>query len=208
MDDYLPVSYLNALEYCPKRFYYEYVQREMVVNYHVLRGEVLHGTAHDGGQETLPDGVRLRRVTVWSHRLRLTGIADLVEATLAGGAGDMVEERGQVCPVEYKKGKMGQWLNDHAQLCAQALCLEEMLGVRVDHGYVFYFGSAHRLKVDFTPELRSRTEAAIAEAHQLAQLSAPPPPITNYNKCRDCSLEPMCMPREVRTLRKGLGSED
>jgi CRISPR-associated exonuclease Cas4 len=188
---YLPLAYLNALEYCPRRFYYEYVQGEMIVNYHVLKGAELHDVADEPGMESIEGGVRRRRLIVWSHRLKLTGIADLVELS-----------NGELCPIEYKKGKMGRWLNDHVQLCAQALCLEEMFGQSVRYGYVFYFGSARRQRVEFTPDLRLRTEAAVAEARQLAQLPSPPPPITNYNKCRDCSLEPMCMPREVRTLRR------
>ncbi len=213
MEGYLPISYLNALEYCPRRFYYEYVQAEMVVNYHVLKGEVLHSAAHERGWERIEAGIRVRQVTVWSHRLRLTGLADIVELTEEADAqaspddsqsspGASGERARRIYPVEYKKGKMGQWLNDHIQLCAQALCLEEMLGEPVLSGYLFYFESAHRQRVDFTPELRASTEAAVMEAHQLAMSPTPPPPITNYNKCRDCSLESLCMPREVRALRK------
>lgn len=220
MDGYLPISYLNALEYCPRRFYYEYVQAEMVVNYHVLKGEVLHGGTHEHGRERIEAGMRVRQLTVWSHRLHLTGLADLVEVTqerkeqaMSDPSGSLLqvgaEANRQICPVEYKKGKIGRWLNDHIQLCAQAMCLEEMLGEAVLFGYVFYFESAHRLRVEFTSELRASTEAAVMEAHRLAASPTPPPPITNYNKCRDCSLEPMCMPREVRALRKiELGTGD
>src|SRR5438132_2976688 len=120
--DYLPISHLNAFEFCPRRFYYEYVQGEMLVNEHVLEGRIRHETADTPGQERIENGLRLRRVTLWSDRLRVIGFGDLVEADAATGEWQ---------PVEYKKGKMGRWLNDHIQLCAQALCLEERTGQAV-----------------------------------------------------------------------------
>ena len=114
-------------------------------------------------------------------------------------------------PIEYKKGKMGEWLNDHIQLCAQALCLEEMLGCSIPHGYIFYFGSARREEVVFTDDLRQRTEETIHQAFMLLEQKKLPPPLVGkqtkrralpslHKKCRDCSLEPLCLPREVLAL--------
>jgi len=101
---------------------------------------------------------------------------------------------------------MGRWLNDHIQLCAQALCLEERSGRPVQRGFVFYFGSRRREAVVFTEALRARTVAAIARARQL--MSGPlPPPITRYAKCRDCSLGPICLPREVQHLSRAPSSD-
>lgn len=196
----LSISYLNALEYCPRRFYYECALSEFLDNAHVVEGTLRHERS-DSGRTTTEDGVTTRRrVWVWSSRLNLSGFADVVE-----------EQEGQIIPIEYKKGKMGEWLNDHVQLCAQALCLEEMLGCTIPLGYIFYFGSAHREEVIFTEELRRRTEETIQQAFLLLEQEKLPPPLagkptkraqipTMHPKCRDCSLEPLCLPREVLAL--------
>jgi CRISPR-associated exonuclease Cas4 len=113
-----------------------------------------------------------------------------------------VEEReGELVPVEHKHGRMGRWLNDHIQLCAQALCLEERTGRPVVRGAIFYWKSRRRLWVEITPELRARTEAAVERAFALAETPTPPPPLERAARCRDCSLEPVCLPRQVRRLR-------
>lgn len=207
--DMLSLSFLNALEYCPRRFYYECVLSEFLENHHTLEGTLRHERS-DGGQTTIEhDLVTLRRVWVWSRRLQVSGFADVVE------------ERGdQLTPVEYKKGKMGAWVNDHVQLCAQALCLEEMLSCTIPCGYIFYFGSARREEVCFTEILRQQTEATVRHAWQLTQQAEPPPPLIGHvskrallpslhPKCKDCSLEPLCLPREVSLARsQRQGSDD
>ena len=202
----LSISYLNALEYCPRRFYYECALSEFIDNAHVVEGTMRHERS-DSGITTSEDGVTtLRRVWVWSNRLKLSGFADVVE-----------EHEGELTPIEYKKGKMGEWLNDHVQLCAQALCLEEMLHRTIEYGYIFYFGSARREKVVFTETLRQHTEQTIATAFRLLEQGVLPPPLVGkqtrrsalpalHPKCRDCSLEPLCLPREVLFLGRDKAS--
>lgn len=200
--DTLSISHLNALEYCPRRFYYECALSEFLDNDHVVEGTLRHERS-DSGQTTTKDEVTtLRRVWVWSDRLKLSGFADVVE-----------EEHGRLTPVEYKKGKMGEWLNDHVQLCAQALCLEEMTAGNIPRGYIFYAGSARREEVVLTESLRQHTETAIETAFVLLRDGKLPPPLVGrqagrtplpslHPKCRDCSLEPLCLPREVLALAK------
>jgi CRISPR-associated exonuclease Cas4 len=173
---------------------------EFLDNAHVVEGTMRHERS-DSGRTTTEDGVTtLRRVWIWSDRLKLSGFADVVE-----------ESEGKLVPIEYKKGKMGEWLNDHVQLCAQALCLEEMLNCRIPLGYIFYFGSARREEVVFTEELRQHTEETIRLAFTLLEKGVLPPPLAGkqtkrtalpvlHPKCRDCSLEPLCLPREVLAL--------
>lgn len=188
-DEYLPISYLNQLEYCERRFWLMYVHGEMEVNAPVLEGTLRHERAHEGSRAREGEAVIRRGLYVWSDRLRVLGFADVVE-----------EEHGELRPVEYKRGKMGKWLNDHVQLCAQALCLEERTGGVIEQGEIFYWRSRRRLPVAFTPVLRARTEAAIRRAFQLLREGRLPPPIEKQAKCRDCSLEAICLPREVRAL--------
>ncbi len=212
LPDYLPISMLNAFEYCPRRFWIEFVNGEMEVNAHVLEGQIKHQRAHAGGVEQTGDQLTLRRLYVYSDRLRLAGFVDLVQTD---------EQR--LVPVEYKKGSMGRWLNDQIQLCAQALCLEERveagdwkldgrggaanqapglpsLASTIQYGYIFYFGSRHRERVDFDAALRMKTAESIGRIWNLLNEDRIPAPIEAFAKCRECSLEPICLPREIRQL--------
>lgn len=186
---------LNQLEYCERRFYLMHVLGEMEVNAHVLEGMLRHEQAHTPGVGREGETFAHRRVYVWSDELMIAGYADLVEEV------QQADGRTMLIPIEYKKGRMGKWLNDHIQLCAQALCLAERTGAVIPKGYIFYFGSRRREEVRFTTELRVRTVESVRRAHELARAESLPPPLENYNKCRDCSLEPVCLPREVRILQ-------
>jgi CRISPR-associated exonuclease Cas4 len=168
-----------------------YVHSEMEVNAPVLEGIQQHERAHAGGLEREGETTLRRRVYLWSDRLRVAGFADVVE-----------ERAGEWMPVEYKQGRMGHWLNDHIQLCAQAICLEERTGQPVQRGEIFYWRSRRRVTVDITPELRARTEAAVMRVLALLATGRMPPPLDHRAKCRDCSLEGICLPREVRLLVK------
>ena len=190
--DFIPLSMINALAYCPRRFGYEFIQAEMLVNEHVVEGTLRHQGVDLGGKEWIGEAVQQRRVYVWSERLKLAGLCDLIE-----------ERAGRVYPVEYKKGKPGRWASDHAQLCAQALCLEERMRVTIVQGAIFYFATRRREVVAFTPELRAEVERLAAEAQHLVAEGVLPPPIDNRMKCRDCSLQPLCLPDEVRLLARG-----
>ncbi len=188
-EDYLPISMLNQLAYCPRRFWLMYVQGEMAINAAVQEGVYQHQRAHSGRRNQEDGDIIHRRLYVWSDRLRIIGFTDVVE-----------ERAGQLIPIEYKRGKMGKWLNDHIQLCAQAMCLEERTGRKIEQGAIFYWRSRRRVAVAFTPELKARTETVIQRAFQLLSAGQMPPPIDQYAKCRDCSLEAICLPREVQSL--------
>lgn len=196
MDDYLPISYINALAYCARRFYYEYVQAEMLLNEHVAEGRILHARTDSGASVWREDLVQERSIYVWSDRLRLVGLVDVVEW-----------RDGAIAPVEYKRGKLGRWRNDHAQVCAQALCLEERLGVTIAQGYIFSFAQRRREDVPLTPELRAWTEELIVEAQRIAGLASAPPPTTQKVRCRPCSLEPLCLPDEVRAMQQASAAD-
>src|SRR6266571_785727 len=174
----IPISSLNALEYCPRKFYYQFVQ------------EGTHTTAEGEMQTT--------RLYLYSEVLHLSGFADVIE-----------ERAGVFVPVEYKHGQQGTWLNDHIQLCAQALCLEERQPGKplIPYGYIFYVGSRRRVQVKFTKELREKTRATIAQALQVATLETAPPPLSGklVVRCPPCSLLPLCLPEEVRLLQSKKG---
>ncbi len=191
LPDYLPLSYLNQLIYCPRRFWLMYYQSEIEINAPMLEGTLRHQRAHDPGQEKDQDGRILRSVHVWSDALRVAGIADFVE-----------EHNGILLPVEYKRGRMGQWINDHIQLCAQAMCLEERTGIPVLQGEIFYWSNRRREHVELDAALRDKTRATITQAFALLDKGLMPTPIDNAAKCRDCSMEPICLPRETLSMLK------
>jgi CRISPR-associated exonuclease Cas4 len=187
-ENYLPLAYLNAWEYCPRRFYLEYQLGEMEDNEHILLGRHIHRNIDEAGITQEEGTVIYQQQWVWSDRLLVSGIIDAVE-----------EHDGELVPVEYKKGKMAQHLNDHFQLCAAALCLEERLGCCISYGEIFYHGNRRRQKVMFTPLLREATENAIAFS-RLTALGKMPPPIDKPKKCQACSLIGICLPFEVKHL--------
>lgn len=188
----IPLSFINQWAYCPRRFWYMFVYGEMTLNSHVQRGVLNHEQVHTPGYaSTQGEGTVRRAVAVYSDTLGISGICDLVEE----------HTRGEWVPVEYKQGRRGHWMNDHAQLCAQALCLEEMSGKRIERGALFYFGDRRREEVIFTPELRAATRNLIqAMRHALA--SGELPPHTDQPaRCKGCSLADICLPNETRLLQ-------
>lgn len=187
--NYLPLAYLNAWEYCPRRFYLEYQLGEMADNEHIIVGRHLHRNVDQDGQNWEGDTLIYRHQWVWDDRLRINGIIDAVE-----------ERNGQLIPLEFKKGRMANHLNDHFQLCGAALCLEERTGRAIAYGEIFYHGNRRRQRVPFTPQLRQATEQAIQAAHATA-VGVMPAPIDHPKKCRDCSLQGICLPFEMKQLR-------
>jgi len=171
-----------------------------------LEGQQLHERVDTTGSRTRDEKLQLRRLYVCAPRLGLVGYCDLLEIGNEDIGVDLLAAArdGKVYPVEYKKGKIGKWVSDHTQLCAQALALEEVLQLEagsIQRGYVFYISSARRDEVAIDETLRAATLNALVEARRIAALDIPPPPITNWRKCRDCSLEPLCLPRETMTLQ-------
>ena len=190
MEDYLPLAYLNAWEYCPRRFYLEYVLGEMEDNEHIILGRHLHRNIDREGVYHETEVTLHQHQWVWSDRLLVSGVIDAVE-----------ERDGHLIPIEYKKGRMGHHLSDHFQLCAAGLCLEERTGQAIAYGEIFYHANRRRQAVEFTPQLKAATEQAIHLAHGAAH-QAMPAPIEDPKKCHACSLQGICLPFEVKQLRR------
>lgn len=208
----LPINYLNHFSYCPRRFWLMYAQGEIAINAPMLEGSLLHQRADTPGRETDDKGRNVnRRVWVWSERLGIAGFADFVEENYEVGSMKYEKEttlhnsyfiphNSSLVPVEYKHGRKGKWDNDRIQLCAQALCLEEMTGKQVMQGEIFYWRSRRRVTVVIDDALRALTEATILQARELMERGKIPPPISEKEKCKHCSMEPICLPNEVRKL--------
>ncbi len=189
----LPLSALAQYTYCPRRAALILLEGEWEDNEFTLRGTRAHENV-DIPQGLLREGVWVERaLPLWSERLGLTGRADVVE---------FVE--GVPYPVEYKVSK--RWPRELArkaaevQLCAQALCLEEMFGQSVMEGALFSKSSQRRRVVQFTPELRAATLATISALRKLLQQERLPPPAAD-ERCKHCSLLGVCMPEVPQALR-------
>ena len=186
----IPISALNHFLYCPRRAYLIHAERVFVDNEHTLIGYLAHEAVDTPGYEHRASWEVLRALPLFSDKLGLSGKADLVEVRRDPADSTRIAE---ARPVEYKKGPARRWSNDHAQLCAQALCLEEMFGLRIPSGLIFHAASALRTTVEFDAALRALTLEALAGLRTtLAQRATPPAVLTP--RCDGCSLRPVCLP--------------
>ena len=181
--DPIPLSLLNDFLYCQRRAALKIVEGLRGTNEHTVVGDSVHDQADFSGYETVRGVTLLRALPVWSARLGLSGKCDVVER----------HPDGALVPVEFKKGRRRRFDNDDAQLCAQALCLEEMFGREVVRGAIFHAKSRRRREVPFTQEVRHLTEQAIKAVHQLIEAVAVPRAV-HKPQCSECSLFEICLP--------------
>jgi len=184
----LPLSLLNDYLYCPRRAALKVVEGWRSANQHTERGDIVHEHSDLAGYEVVKSATLLRALPVWSDRLGLNGKCDIVEQRADSS----------LFPVEFKVGKRRQWENDDAQLCAQALCLEEMFNIPIPAGAIFHADSKRRREVEFTAELRARTEAAVHDLHALLNDQHVPPALFKP-ACEECSLYEICLPKATES---------
>lgn len=181
----IPLAALQHYAFCPRQCALIHTEQVWADNHLTAQGNLLHERVDSGEPETRK-GVRFERgVQVAAPNIGITGKLDLVERVILTG---------DLFPVEYKRGKpkVSDW--DEIQLCAQALCLEEMTGQKVIEGALWYNQTRHRHLVRFTPELRQRTLQVIADV--AAMLSSGITPKSVYGKhCHACSLFDLCNPK-------------
>jgi CRISPR-associated exonuclease Cas4 len=189
-----PLSLLNDYLFCPRRAALKEIEGQRAANVHTLIGDLAHEHADLPGYEVAKGVTLLRALPVWSERLGLSGKCDIVER----------HPDGVLVPVEYKKSKRRAFENDDVQLCAQALCLEEMFQASITQGAIFHAASKRRRDVAFTSDLRDRTEAAIRELQALFASGQVPPAVLKP-ACDGCSLKPVCMP-EITSLPSRLAT--
>ena len=187
-EDLLPLSALQHVVFCERQCALIHVEQVWDENLFTAQGRIMHERVHEMDRESRGD-VRIERgVPLRSLRLGLIGKADVVEFHRTD------EGKWQPFPVEYKRGKPKADDCDKVQLCAQALCLEEMLDVEVSSGALFYGKTRHRLDVTFDQPLREETEKAATKAREMIQRGMTPK--ANYTKkCKSCSLQVHCMPK-------------
>ena len=193
-DDLIQLSALQHYAFCPRQCALIHVEQVWAENRLTAEGRIMHEHVHEEGDESRGD-VRIERgASLRSLRLGLIGKTDVVEYHR------QADGSWQAFPVEYKRGKPKPDHSDKIQLCAQAMCLEEMLNAYIPAGALFYGKTRRRLDVDFDEALRLETETAAIKTHELIDAGITPVPV--YTKrCESCSLMAECMPKTIQKKR-------
>jgi CRISPR-associated exonuclease Cas4 len=184
----VPLSALQHYLFCPRQCALIHVEQQWAENRLTAEGRQLHDTVDQGGHQARA-GVRLvRSLPLRCRRLGLTGVADVVEFR---------GPEGRPYPVEYKRGRPKAHRADEVQLCAQALCLEEMFTVSLTEAALFYGEKRRRTVVALDPALRTLTETTAAAVRAMIVAGRTPPPVYRAGPCGSCSLLELCRPREL-----------
>ncbi len=187
----IPLSALQHLLYCPRQCALIHLEQQWAENCYTTEGRVMHRRAHGGPDESRP-GIRITRgLPVGSRALGVSGQCDVVE----------FHDSGEVIPVEYKRGKPKLHRADEVQLCAQAICLEEMLGCIVPFGALFYGKKKRRTPVELDQELRDLTLDTATRLHSMVDGKETPPAMYSKKLCNNCSLLLVCQPMVFRFRR-------
>ena len=189
-DQLLPISALVHLIFCERRCALVHIEQLWAENVFTVEGNQLHEKAHDGKSETAGKTRIARSLWLKSDQLGLIGQADIVE----------FHDNGQVVPVEYKRGKPKKDDSDRVQICAQAMCLEEMKNVSIQTAYLFYGKQQKRTKVTIDEALRETTRSKIKRLRQMIE-QRETPVAKRMPKCDKCSLIELCMPNTQRLSR-------
>jgi CRISPR-associated exonuclease Cas4 len=190
LDGPLPISALQHAVYCLRQAALIHIERVWAENRFTAEGRVLHDVAHEAGSLKNRSVRRVTALPLASLRLNISGVADVVEFH-SGTHGETA------FPIEYKRGKPKSHRANEVQLCAQALCLEEMTARPVLEGALFYSETRRRVVVAFGPELRRLTEDTVTAFSALVAAGRTPPAVWKASRCRACSVIELCQPRSM-----------
>lgn len=200
-EDLLPLSAIEHVVFCERQAALIHLEQQWNENRLTAEGRIRHEKAHEAGRELRGDVLTVRGLRVRSLDLGLAGQADVVEfhrvpgyAPAAGVPVAGTDGRWRPVPVEYKRGRLRHEEGYEVQLCAQAMCLEEMLGVPVETGAMFYGKSQTRMSVVFDHQLREKTRTAAARLHELVRERATPRAAPDA-RCPSCSMVNRCLPK-------------
>ena len=172
--DYLPISKINTVVFCPRRYYIEMILADTLSNHHITDGQTLHERSKREGED----------IWVWSDALGINGIIDQIK-----------QEDNEWVITEFKKGYLGDHESDQVQLCAQAISYEEVYRVKLNYGQIFYHKTRRRQTITYSPSLRQKVKDAVAQMRELEKQTQFPPVTSNTNKCKGCSVQEACQPK-------------
>ena len=195
-DELLPLSGIQHFLFCRRQWALIHIERQWQENVLTAEGRIIHQRVDDPFfTETRSGVITARSVPVASYRLGLSGVCDVVEFTESPDGVKLPKRQGLYlpAPVEYKRGKAKHDHSDEAQLCAQAMCLEEMLSVAIPKGYLYYGETRHRVEIEFTTELRDLVKDMSDEMQNYFSRGYTPR-VKAFKGCRSCSLADVCLP--------------
>ena len=207
-DDLLMLSGIQHIAFCERQWALIHIEQQWAENMRTVEGTHMHERVDDPfACEVRKNVITLRSVSMVSYRLGLYGVADVVEFIRSENEEGVGMEgypgKWRPIPVEYKRGKPKPDERDEVQLCAQAVCLEEMYGenLNIGKGYLFYGETRHRHEVIFSQELRNKVETYAQRMHQLFENGNTPLAIYKTH-CKACSLVEICNPKAFSNPRK------
>jgi CRISPR-associated exonuclease Cas4 len=202
-EDYLMLSGIQHFSFCRRQWAIIHVEQQWEENVRTTAGELMHKKAHDEGAfEKRGNLLTVRGLRISSRELGLSGQCDVVEfrQDAAGIALFGYEGKWKPVPVEYKHGAPKEHQADELQLCAQAMCLEEMLQTEILQGYLFYGENRRRTQVEFTDSLRDEVRKLTREMHELFRRGYTPN-ARPTKQCKACSLENLCVPKLQKAMK-------
>ena len=209
-DQFFPLSAVNHYSFCPRRCALVHSERVWSENYFTASGKGLHSKVDAGGSESRKERHFARSLRIFSKELGVSGIADIVEFHRDDENGaPVLDWQGlwMPYPVEYKLGSAKNEVPYERQLCAQAICLEELFHVHINEGALYLGVEKHRRPVILDERLRSDTKSICVAIHEMLE-SGNTPPAEFATYCKSCSLVDDCMPKmTVRSARAWIGQE-
>jgi CRISPR-associated exonuclease Cas4 len=195
-DDLLPLSGIQHFLFCRRQWALIHIEQQWKENALTAEGRIMHKRADDPFLTETRNGViTTRSVPVASYRLGLSGVCDVVEFTASLNGIKLPNRDGLylAAPVEYKHGKEKYDHSDETQLCAQAMCLEEMLSFAIPKGYLYYGETRHRVEIELTAELRTLVKNMSDEMHNYFSRGYTPH-VKPFKGCHCCSMADICLP--------------
>ena len=201
--EYLMISGIQHFVFCRRQWALIHVEQQWSENEHTVDGKLMHRSAHNEERvEKRGDIIITRGMRIVSHRLGVSGICDVVEFHRSKNGIRIYSwpDLWKPYPVEYKKGAPKEHDADELQLCLQAICLEEMLCCDIEEGSLFYGETRRRKRIDFSDDLRKRTEDILDEMHLLYRRGWTPK-VKVSKKCSACSLKNVCLPKLSKSVK-------
>ena len=196
-EDHLMLSGIQHFAFCKRQWAMIHIEQQWAENYKTTAGEIMHKKAHDESAfEKRGNLLTVRGLRISSRSLGLSGQCDVVEFHQDENGIDLFGYEGKwnIVPVEYKRGTVKENNADELQLCAQAVCLEEMFQMDIPEGFLYYGENRRRHQVEFTSELRSEVERTADKMHEMFRRGHTPGAKPS-KQCKSCSLENLCLPK-------------
>lgn len=187
-DQFIMLSALQHFAFCPRQCALIHNDQQWDENYLTAKGDLFHSRVDTYPKEKRKDVVTEFSMPIHSYEMGLSGKADIVEFYYLKRSID------KIVPLEYKSGTVKKGTTDEVQLCAQAMCIEEMTNVDIPFGFLYYGRERKRLKIDISDGLRASTVELSKKVHEMLDSENLPPP-TKGRHCRACSMRDLCQPQ-------------